>query len=365
MNKFISKIEQLQDIYIFLFSTLLLIIIGVIDYITGQDFSFYIFYAIPVLITTWFAGRKYAIYLIFITVVFWFLDNFYNRPTHLISINPFWEIFVQTIFFLVVIIILSSLKKSMEDKKNLEINKMKRELEIAREVQTKLYPQIKPSMNGLDYCGICFPAEAVGGDYYDYIKLSENEIAFAIGDVSGHGLGPALLMAGLVGFVRSNAALYKGNISDFANSINLNLCEMAKDNMFATFFYSLYNDSQKSLRYINAGHNPPLHFKFKDKIFERLTSGDLLIGAFPEATFKEISVHLEKDDLLILYTDGVTETFDSNSEMFGEEKLKSLIEENSTKEIQEIISIIQNELKIFSGNSSQADDITLLIIRVK
>ncbi len=363
MNEIISKLDKFGSYKIFLTALFFLVIIGIADYTTGQNYSFYIFYAIPVLIATWFAGRKYGIYLIIITVFFWAADNFYNRESLTITLDPYYEISVQTLFFILMIVIFSALKKSIEDKKNLELEKIQREMEIARQVQTNLYPRTKPEFAGLDYYGICFTADAVGGDYYDYIKLNENKAAFAIGDISGHGIGPALLMAGLVGFVRSNASQYADDIKKFVQYINENIFEVSEDSMFATFFYGLFDLQTGIFSYVNAGHNPPLHFKNKCGDFEMLDSADLLIGAVPDITYHQSSVEVESGDLLILYTDGVTETFSDKNEQFGAERLKEVIKNNSAADLEEIINTVKSELVTFSGNSPQADDVTLLIIR--
>lgn len=362
MDNIITRLDKFGSFKIFFTSLLFLVLIGTVDYITGQNYSFYIFYVIPVLIATWFAGRKYGIYLIIITIFFWAADNFYNRESLTITVEPYYEISVQTLFFILMIVIFSALKKSIEDKKNLEVEKIQREMEIARQVQTNLYPQIKPEISGLEYCGECFPADAVGGDYYDYMKLNGNKAAFAIGDISGHGIGPALLMAGLVGFVRSNASQYADDIKKFVQCINENIFEVSEDTMFATFFYGTYDLQTGIFSYVNAGHNPPLHFKNKYGDFEMLDSADLLIGAMPDITYHQTSVEVESGDLLVLYTDGVTETFNNKNEQFGTERLKEIIKNNSTGKAEEIIKAVKNELVTFSGNSPQADDVTLLII---
>ena len=363
MNNIISQIEKIGSRKIFFFSLLLLFIIGIADYLTGQDFSFYIFYAIPVLITTWFCGRKYGLYLIIITLLFWATDNFYNRQTHIITVQPYYEISVQTLFFILIIVIFSSLKKSSEEKRALEMKKIQREMEIAREVQINMYPKFKPEINGVEYCGICYPASIVGGDYYDYIKISDDKFAFAVGDVSGHGIGPALLMAGLVGFVRSNAAAYSDNLTEFVKSVNINLCGISEESMFATFFYGILNRKDMTFTFVNAGHNPPLHYRKNKDRFDSLDTGDLFIGAITDVSFHQSAIKFEKGDLLMMYTDGVTETFNNKNEQFGEDRLKEIIKNNSDRDISDIIRTVKNELEYFSGQKPQADDITMLIIR--
>lgn len=315
------------------------------------------------LITTWFCGRRYGLYLIIITLLFWATDNFYNRQTHIITIQPYYEISVQTLFFILIIVIFSSLKKSVEDKRALEMKKIQREMEIAREVQINMYPKFKPEIASAEYCGICYPASIVGGDYYDYIKISDDKFAFAVGDVSGHGIGPALLMAGLVGFVRSNAEASSENLPEFVKSVNINLCGLSEESMFATFFYGILNCKDMTFTYVNAGHNPPLLYRKNKNGFDSLATGDLFIGAITNVSFHQSVIKFEEGDLLMMYTDGVTETFNDKNEQFGEDKLKEIIKNNSDRDISDIIRTVKNELEYFSGQKLQADDITMLIIR--
>jgi sigma-B regulation protein RsbU (phosphoserine phosphatase) len=259
----------------------------------------------------------------------------------------------------------SALKKSIKKREELERQKITRELEIAKDVQQKLLPQNAPETEGLDYSGICIPADAVGGDYFDYFKINKEEIAFAIGDIAGHGLPSALLMAGLVGFVRSNAIVYNDDLKEFMNKVNILMCGSTDGSRFATFFYSVYNSTTKTLHFVNAGHNPPLLYKPKTKTFEELKTNGFIIGGISSFKYSDASLNIESGDILLLYTDGITESFNLKDEQFGVERLEKVIEENYILCSKEICGKIIESVKKHSEGREQADDMTLLVVKIK
>jgi len=325
MTGFIDFIEKIPKPFLFIITVFFVIILGIIDYATGEDFSFYLFYVIPVFFIVWFGGKWQGVIISLFCLVPWYIDSFIGRPEIPDRLAFYWNILLQFFSFLILIYVLSSLKKAIEKQKIAEKEKIRREFEIAAQVQDKLFPQEKPGIESLDYFGICKPAEAVGGDYYDYFKIKEDEIVFAIGDIAGHGLSSALLMAGLVGFVRSNATIYRDKLDDFMNKINRLMCSSTDGSKFATFFYSIYNETDKSLKFINAGHNPPLLYKEKTNTFSELKTNGFIIGAIPDFKYRERADILEDKDILIYYTDGITEAFDAKNDLYGTERMKDVI----------------------------------------
>ena len=360
----ILRIEKFPKYMLFLFSLVIVFSFGFLDYLTGTDFSFYIFYVIPVLFIVWFAGKEYGFLLCLICLIPWFIDAFFLRDIEIKYSSLVWNIFVEFSFFVILIFSVSALKKAVRKQQEAEKQKITRELEIAKEVQQKLFPQTKPEVNRLDYSGFCKPAEAVGGDYYDYFRINKFETAFAIGDIAGHGLPSALLMAGLVGFVRSNAVVFNEDLSAFMDKVNKLMCESTDGSKFATFFYSVYNSETGILRFVNAGHNPPLLLKAKTNSFEELKTDGFLIGAVSNFDYKVSSVKLDKGDLLVCYTDGITESFNPKDEQFGTERLKNTLEKNRTLNTKDLCEKIICDVKMFSDGREQADDMTLLALKI-
>jgi serine phosphatase RsbU (regulator of sigma subunit) len=360
----IQWIEKLPKYLLLLISALFVIILGFLDYISGNDLSFYIFYVIPILFVVWFAGKRYGFIICLFCFASWYIDTFYNRGMELSYMILFWNILVEFSFFTLIIFFVSSLRKAIEKKEEAERQKISRELSIAKEVQQKLFPQSSPKIENVDYYGFCKPADAVGGDYYDYFKINQNETAFAIGDISGHGLSSALLMAGLVGFVRSNAILYNDDLKIFMDKVNKLMCDSTDGSKFATFFYSVYNSETKILRYVNAGHNPPFLYKSKTNTFEELSTDGFIIGGICDFKYKDAAVNPECGDLLLYYTDGITEYFNKKDEQFGDDRLKKVIENNYSLPAKDFCGKIIEEVKKYSCGREQADDMTLLAIKI-
>lgn len=359
----IQRIERLPKYIVFTFALLFVILLGFLDYISGTEFSFYIFYVIPVLFIVWFAGKRYGFILCGFCFASWYVDTFYNRGIDLNNLLLFWNILVELSFFTVIIFLVSGLRNAIKKQEESEREKILKEFSIAREVQLKLFPQVMPEIENVKYFGICKPAEAVGGDYYDYFRVNKNETAFAIGDIAGHGLSSALLMAGLVGFVRSNAIMYNDDLKIFMDKVNKLMCESTDGSKFATFFYSVYNFETNALRYVNAGHNPPLLFNSKSNNFVELKTDGFIIGGVNNFRYKDAALKLETDNILVFYTDGITETFNSSQEQFGEERLKNVIKENFNLSPEKICSKILVEVENYSNGNPQADDMTLLTIK--
>jgi sigma-B regulation protein RsbU (phosphoserine phosphatase) len=171
-------------------------------------------------------------------------------------------------------------------------------------------------------------------------------------------------MAGLVGFVRSNAIMYNDDIKIFMEKVNKLMCDSTDGSKFATFFYSVYNSETNTLRYVNAGHNHPLVYNSKTKNFVELKTDGFIIGGVSNIKYNDAVINLESSELLLYYTDGITESFNLKDEQFGEEKLKEVIEKYYDLKPDEICGKIIDAVKEHSGGREQADDMTLLAIKI-
>src|SRR3989441_3697669 len=194
------------------------------------------------------------------------------------------------------------------------------ELEIAKQVQARLFPQTLPPLRTLEYAGICIQARQVGGDYYDFLELGRERFGLVIGDVAGKGIAAALLMANLQANLRSQCAIALDQPQRFLRSVNQLFCENTPDGSFATLFFAEYNDTTGRLRYANCGHLPALLLR-SDESLERLESTATVLGVFREWDWTIGECRLRARDTLALYTDGVTESYDAEKEEFGEGSL--------------------------------------------
>ena len=240
-----------------------------------------------------------------------------------------------------------------------------RELDLAREVQQRLFPQVCPPIAGLDYAGACRPALGVGGDYYDFIRLSDTELGIAIGDVSGKGISAALLMATLRAYLHGQTRRRVVDLADVMVNLNRLVYESSAANRYATFFYAQYDSSTHGLEYVNAGHNPPLIFRTRGESHDlmRLDASGPVIGLFQECSYTERTVTLEEGDVLVLYTDGISDAMNAAGEEWGEERLTQVIEAGRALPSRDVIDCILRTCDEFVAGAAQYDDMTLVAVR--
>lgn len=256
-----------------------------------------------------------------------------------------------------------------------EKERLQSELEIAREVQAQLYPKAVPELKNLRITAGCSPARLVSGDYYDYQMISDNSVGIAIGDVAGKGISAALLMATLQSSLRTQlrasleraAAVGGGrdvevvSTSKMVQQLNLQLFADTTPEKFATFFFGVYDDVTGSLVYTNAGHLPPILMRGGEAI--PLAVNGMVVGAFSFARYGESRVELRKDDLLLCYTDGITEPENEFGEMFGEERVIEVVRRNAGRANEEIIAAIMDAVREWTASPELQDDMTLLLAR--
>jgi phosphoserine phosphatase RsbU/P len=271
-----------------------------------------------------------------------------------------------------------------------EEERMRREMVMASEVQRRLFPDGPFASNRLDLAGLCIPALGVGGDYYDFLSLREGHVGIAVADVAGKGISAALLMSVVQASLRSQA----GSVSptELVASMNRLLYRSAARNRFASLFYAEFDEATDLLTFVNAGHNPPLLLRRSEGgeadsaargllraseggvalavsaapiTVSRLCTGGLVIGALAAVRYEQDVVQLAPGDLLVAYTDGVTEAFDAVGEEFGEERLRVVVEAAGDRPAAEVAQAIVEAVRAFSIDTPQHDDITLVVARVR
>ena len=237
------------------------------------------------------------------------------------------------------------------------------QLSIARSVQHRLLPASASSCGELECAGVCIPAWQVGGDFYDVFLTQTGDTALVVGDVSGKGLGAALVMSLLHGSIRCSSWTGKKAHETATQAINSVLISSTNQQTFATLFWAYYQ--APTLYYINAGHCRPLLIsKNRDRSNEHLAEGGPIVGLLPHATYCQGAVSLEPGDLIVLPTDGVLEAEDTSGEQFGEDRLRMLIEEHAHLPCAQICEHIVKGVEVFAQTKLQQDDLTVLIVRV-
>jgi sigma-B regulation protein RsbU (phosphoserine phosphatase) len=246
-----------------------------------------------------------------------------------------------------------------------EKERLESELEIAREVQAQLFPKDVPSTETLELRGVCLPARTVSGDYYDFMALP-NQLAFAIGDVAGKGISAALLMATIQSTMRTQLGDVNGNSAQLStarlvSNLNKLLFATTSPEKYATFYFALYDETEQTLKYTNAGHLSP--FLVRGSNILPLDSTGTVVGAFAWATYEERTVKLEPGDLVVAYTDGITEPENEYGEMYGEDQLKDLLVKYGNADSSEIIARTMEAVNQWTKSPELQDDMTMVIAR--
>jgi phosphoserine phosphatase RsbU/P len=250
-----------------------------------------------------------------------------------------------------------------------EKTRLEGELEIAREVQAQLFPSAAPELPGINLYGICRPARGVSGDYYDFLKLDHGHVGLVLGDVSGKGIFAALLMAAIQSAVHAN--FYDGHFpgghsagvppASLVARLNRQLCASTSQEKYATFFYAVYDAQARILTYTNAGHPAPMLFRGESLV--RLDRGGTVMGLFPSASYEQAQVRVEPGDVLLAFTDGVTEPENSYAEEFGERRLIGTVREDLDSAPEALANEIYRRITDWTGSTEAQDDMTMLYLK--
>lgn len=250
----------------------------------------------------------------------------------------------------------------------IDIHEKKKALQLAAEVQKSLLPEEAPIVDGLDIAGKTFPCDEVGGDYFDYLfesKTGNGSLSIVIGDISGHGVDAALLMASARAFLRMRAS-QQGAVKDIVMAMNRHLTgDMEKNGRFMTLFYLTFDRCNTSVEWVRAGHDPAVLYDPVTDLFTELKGPGLALGIdgdydYQQQRFEGLAPH----QVLVLTTDGTCEACNQDNEMFGKERLQNLIRQNSTKTAKDILDRIIQEHNSFTSGVAQQDDITMVIVKI-
>ena len=238
---------------------------------------------------------------------------------------------------------------------------LEEDLKIARHIQQSLLPKENPTIEGIEIFGLSIPAKQVGGDYYDFIQIDAYHLGIAIADVSGKGTPAALLMANLQAGLRGQA-LITPSVKDTVTKVNFMLSRFIDIDKFVTLFYGILDIENKTLTYTNAGHNFPFLLA-RDGNLRKLEKGGIILGMLDSFVYEEETVQLNPHDLMLLYTDGLTEAMNQRDEMFEEERLLRLLKDNQEISAEKLSQKIVDSVLSFQGNLPQGDDMTLVLVK--
>ena len=233
------------------------------------------------------------------------------------------------------------------------------EMQIARQVQSRLLPQQAPSLKTLECSGKCIQTRAVGGDYYDFLDFGSGRLGLVLADISGKGMSAALLMANLQANLRGQYALALEDVPRLLRSVNQLFYRNTETSHYATMFFAIYDDATRRLRYVNCGHNPPILLRANGSV-ERLAATATVLGLFEQWECTVAECQLAFGDVLVIYTDGISEAGPNEEEEYGEERLIATTRTHHQQSAGEILDTIVSDVQLFS-HGRQADDMTLII----
>ena len=238
---------------------------------------------------------------------------------------------------------------------------MQEEMRLAAETQINLLPKSIPKVADYQIAGKSIPAKDVGGDYYDFIQIDDKNFAFCLGDVSGKGMSAAMLMSNLQATLRAQI-LSGSNLTEAITRANTVLYQNTDPTKFVTLFLGIVNIESNEIKYCNAGHNNPFHYDNSNQKKE-LDVGGLILGFQADSSYQEGSISFLSDDMIVLFSDGITEAMNAKDEEFGEERLTDLITKHKREDASKLIDKIMDAVNEFADGVAQSDDMTLMIVK--
>ncbi len=259
-----------------------------------------------------------------------------------------------------------------------EQERLRRDLALAAEVQKRLLPEESPQVVAAELAAVSLPARSVGGDYYDFLELADHRLGIAIADVAGKGIAAALIMSVVQASLRILTAHCELSLPQLVSKMNQFLHRSTQSNSYATFFYAQFDDETRQLQYVNAGHPPPYLLRVMQRSevaadvsesdhhdIQELSTGGTVLGLFPGSAYGQATVELTSGDILLAFTDGVTEALNPSNEEFGEVRLKAALRAAAPLSVNEIASRISGELKNWIRDRAQHDDLTFIVMKVR
>jgi len=237
------------------------------------------------------------------------------------------------------------------------------DLGVAREIQSRLLVCRLPHLEGLDYFGDCRPAGEIGGEFFDFLPLPAGGLAVTVGDVSGHGIGSAILMSGLQAFLRGFTVHGCGEITGVVEELNRVVHQASPDNFYATLFYAHFDPLHRQLHYVSAGHEPALLLRKRTGCIHRLESTGTVLGLTDRSRFGRRTMSIEAGDLLVAYTDGITDAKDPDGREWTEAGIRQVLESYSSARASHLVGLIMDEADRFAGHSGPVDDGTVVAVR--
>ncbi len=366
---------------------LTILLVSVVDYVTGPELSLLLVYFLPIIIISWYLGKQQGMTTAIAATAATAIHDLLRTDSFAVmafrDVLPYWLIFQRGALFLIVSVIVAALRASEDDKRHADYR-------LARQVQSFLIPQTSRSLTGFDCFGFCKSFDHLSGDFFDLVPLGPTKLAIIVGDICGKGISAALLMAYVQGVLRSHGPFSEEKLSALLSTVNRSLHLSTAEDKFATLFIGIYDEKRRTLTYVNAGHDPPTLFRrgvsahpvrlpetsphmdsppgdhIPGTLFDavKLEPGGLLLGVDPDVQYCTSLLKLQYGDILVCDTDGLKEAMNAEGEMYGPERLASIVISHRERSSREIHGSIMADLDRFIEDKPQFDDMTLVVGKV-
>jgi sigma-B regulation protein RsbU (phosphoserine phosphatase) len=256
------------------------------------------------------------------------------------------------------------MKLLSEESALLSLRRLNQDLRAAHEIQSRFLPGRLPYVAGLDYCGDCRPAGEAGGDFFDFYRLPGNALSVWVGDVSGHGFGAAILTSGIQAFLRGITGHGFSELPGVVEELNRVVCQVAPDNIYVTLFYAHIDPQRREVRYVSAGHEPPLLLRQRTGSAQRLDSTGTVLGLTGRAVYEQRTLGIDPGDVLAAFTDGVTEAMDIEGRQWGENGVLNVLRRCKQARGSELVAEILESAGQFADPAALPDDRTAVVVRL-
>jgi serine phosphatase RsbU (regulator of sigma subunit) len=344
--------------------------ISVADYLTGSEISVSFFYLVPVALATWTMGRKAGVAFSVLSAVGWstayFVGAHYSNPN-----IYYWNVALELATYLALTLSLAGLQSEMRKEHALAIQleqaylRLDDEQRVVGDLQRGLLPLGPPVLPGISMAIHYVPSSRAGGDYYDFFPLGPGRAGFLIADVSGHGSPAAVVMAMLRVLLHTASEPLDAPERVLA-SVNARIREFTLRDQFVTACYSVFDASTRQIAYSLAGHNPPLLVRARSGAIEEFENpSGLPLGAFDRTVFIACTTRLEPGDTALFYTDGLTEAMNERGDLFGEERVRELLQRHRCESAARIRDALLAAMHVHEAGAAQTDDVTLIVVQAE
>jgi serine phosphatase RsbU (regulator of sigma subunit) len=363
ISSWVARIASVPARAALAIATAAVLALGVADVYFDPQLSFLILYMFPVLFATWNAGRAGGVAISLLSGLAWMADEIIVGREYAMVVIPVWNTLARAAVLIALVWVIAALKNAVESRFHAERQKFRLELELAGEIQRQLLPATLPAHGEVEVSAASRPMSTVGGDYYDFVELSDGRLAIVIADASGHGIGAALTMARLHGLLQSEAANLSSDLALLATRVNKLMHRGPDTRQYATLFFGIWDCARDQIEWVSGGHLPQLLVSGDHGGAVWLESTGPPLGLLPEATYRTRTIEVHPGDVVLLFTDGLVEAVNSEGEELGFERLANCVLSSRRGSLNDVRNALLRAFEEHVAIGGSTDDVTMILAR--